>query len=167
MAVTIVSPAPPQKKIIKLADMVNLGRDVEVAEGQFIRMHALTLQQMIELFLEAQDEFLPLYAAGLDGLSVETLAPFLLSSPVLVAKIIAIASDDAENFVTVQKHMPATVQLIALAEVWKASVPDAKKAQELLSEVTALLRTLQAKGKDLEVQQKASASPESNLSNAS
>ena len=57
----------------------------------------------------------------------------------MVAEIIALASDEPESVEAVKK-LPATVQLIALAEVWKASVPDPKKARELLSEVTALLR---------------------------
>ena len=38
--------------------------------------------------------------------------------------------------------MPATVQLIALSEIWRASVPDQKKARLLLSEVTKALQKL-------------------------
>jgi hypothetical protein len=38
--------------------------------------------------------------------------------------------------------MAATVQLIALSEIWSISVPDQKKARLLLSEVTNLLQKL-------------------------
>jgi hypothetical protein len=44
----------------------------------------------------------------------------------------------------VAKGMPATVQLIALGEIWKLSVPDPKKARELLSEVMVLSQKLNA-----------------------
>ena len=69
-----------------------------------------------------------------------------MSAPDVVAKIIAMASDEPESAPVVEKHMPATVQLIALSEIWALSVPDQKKAAQLLSEVTSLLQRLSEKG---------------------
>lgn len=128
------------KRIVKIADLVNLSRAVDVGEDQQLMVRALNLKEMVTLFIESKDSFLPLYAAGLEGAGVESLAPFLLTTPELVAKIIALASDEPESSDLIQSRMPATVQLIALYEIWKASVPDPKKARELLSEVTALLQ---------------------------
>ena len=59
------------------------------------------------------------------------------------------ASDEPESAAIVEKHMPATVQLIALSEIWKASVPDQKKASLLLSEVTTLLQKLSEKSEPI------------------
>jgi len=42
----------------------------------------------------------------------------------------------------IEQKMAATVQLIALSEIWSISVPDQKKARLLLSEVTNLLQKL-------------------------
>lgn len=140
-----------EKKKAKLADLAQLETaSIDLNATQQFDVRALTLREMVILFVESRDSFLPLYAAGLKGVKgSESLAPFLVSSPDLVAKIIAFASDEPETWQIVQKRMPATVQLIALYEIWKLSVPDPKKAQELLSEVMALLQKLSAKGESL------------------
>lgn len=131
------------KKTVKIADLAQLTQAVDISDDQQIIVRALNLREMVTLFVEARDVFLPLYGAGLQGeVTVEQLAPFLMSSPGLVAKIIAIASDEPESAEHVEKHMAATVQLIALSEVWKLSVPDQKKASQLLSEVTKQLQKL-------------------------
>lgn len=129
------------KRTVKLADLVNRPRPVDVSDEEQILVRALTLKEMVTLFLESQEAFLTLYAAGLKGGDMEeALSPFLLTAPELIAKIIALASDEPESKDAVETSMPATVQLIALVEVWKASVPDPKKASELLSEVMAQLQ---------------------------
>ena len=140
------------KKIVKIADLAQLSRPVEISEDAQILVRALNLREMITLFMESKDTFLALYAAGLDGASAEQLGPFLLTAPELVAKIIALASDDPDSATAVETKMPATVQLIALSEIWRASVPDPKKARELLSEVTALLQKLVVKGEKLQIE---------------
>lgn len=136
------------KQTIKIADLAQLGADVDVSETQSIHVRALTLKEMVALFVESQEVFLPLFEMGLSNPTPEQLAPFLLSAPNMVARIIALASDEPDQSETIEAKMPATVQLIALFEVWKASVPDPKKAKELLSEVTALLRKLEKDGKE-------------------
>ena len=136
-----------QKTVVKIADLAQLGRTVDISEDQSIWVRPLNLREMVSLFIDSREVFLPLYAAGLDGnVTADSLAPFLLSAPEVVARVIAMASDDPESAPVVEKLMPATVQLIALSEIWKASVPDQKKATQLLSEVTALLQKLSEKG---------------------
>ena len=129
------------KKTIKLSDLANRTRPVDVSETEQIEVRALNLREIITLFVDEKDAFLPLYSAGLDGkVTVEQLGPFLLTSPALVARIIAMASDEPESAPDVEKNMAATVQLIALSEIWQISIPDQKKARQLLSEVTSLLQ---------------------------
>jgi hypothetical protein len=131
------------KQTVKIADLAQLTRPVDISEDQQIMVRALNLREMVSLFIDSRDTFLPLYAASLEGVNtVEALGPFLLTAPEVVAKIIAMATDEPESAAVVEKNMPATVQLIALSEIWKASVPDQKKANQLLSEVTKLLQKL-------------------------
>ena len=134
------------KHTIKIADLAQLSRPVDISDTEQIMVRALNLREMVTLFVDAREVFLPLYAAGVEGkVDAEQLAPFLLTAPEVVAKIIAMATDEPESASVVEQKMPATVQLIALSEIWKASVPDAKKARELLSEVTTLLQRLNDK----------------------
>jgi hypothetical protein len=134
------------KQVVKIADLAQLTSTVDVSDDKQIVVRALSLREMVKLFVESYDAFMPLYAAGLSGdFSVEKMAPFLLTSPEVVAKIIAMASDEPDSADKVEQHMASTVQLIALAEVWKLSVPDPKKASLLLSEVTRLLQSLSEK----------------------
>lgn len=131
------------KTTIKIAELANLGRPVDISEDQQIMVRALNLREIVALFVDSREIFIPLYAAGIEGkLAPEQLGPFLLSAPDVVARIIAMASDEPEQATIIETRMPATVQLIALAEIWKASIPDQKKARLLLSEVTALLQKL-------------------------
>jgi len=132
------------KQVVKIAELAQLSRPVDISETQQIMVRALNLREMVTLFVESQDVFLPLYAMSLEGKtsSVEAFGPFLLSAPEVVAKIIAMATDEPDTTDIIQTRMPATVQLIALAEIWEASVPDKKKASQLLSEVTKLLQKL-------------------------
>lgn len=131
------------KQTVKIADLAQLSRPVDISDDQQILVRALNLREIVTLFVESREMFLPLYTAGVEGkVSPEDLGPFLMTAPEVVAKIIAMATDEPESAAQVEKHMPATVQLIALSEIWQASVPDQKKARQLLSEVTALLQRL-------------------------
>lgn len=139
-----------QKQTIKVADLLQMATPVEVDKNKQIMVRALSLKEMIELFMGQTENFLSLYAHGLEGKTdVEALTPFLLACPDLIAKIIAVATDEPDAFEAIESRMPATVQLIALQEIWKLSVPDPKKAQELLSVVMALLQKLDKKGSQI------------------
>jgi len=138
------------KQVVKITDLAQLSRPVDISDDKQIMVRALNLREMVTLFVDSRDVFLPLYAAGVEGrMNPDDLAPFLLSAPQVVAQIIAMAGDEPESASTVEKLMPATSQLIALSEIWRASVPDQKKAKQLLSEVTALVQKLSEKGENL------------------
>lgn len=132
-----------QKTVVKIADLAQLNRLVDISDEQQISVRPLNLREIVQLFIESREVFLPLYAAGVEGrVTPDDLGPFLLSAPEIVARIIAMAMDEPDKVAAVEKQMPATVQLIALSEIWKASIPDQKKASQLLSEVTKLLQKL-------------------------
>ncbi|PWT91214.1 MAG: hypothetical protein C5B54_05775, partial [Acidobacteria bacterium] len=107
------------KKTVKIGDLTQLTRPVSISEDEQILVRPLTLKEMVSLFFDSRDAFLALYQAGVEGATPESLAPFLLTAPELVAKIIAIASDDPGSAKSVENHLPGTVQLIALHEVWQ------------------------------------------------
>jgi hypothetical protein len=130
---------------IKISDLLNLSTVVEVSPGKpGLPVRALSLNEMMKLFMDSQDIFLKLYSMGFTMNRSQDLAGFLLAAPEVVVRIIAVASDCEGQEEDIAK-IPATVQLIALFEIWKLSVPDPKKAKELLSEVTAQLRRLSPK----------------------
>lgn len=141
------------ERVLKLVDLANAKTKVVTGDDEAILVRGLTLKEMIDLFMENAETFLQLYAVGLENITPETLTPFLLSAPTMVARVIAFACDEPESAETVEKYMPATVQLIALEAAWKRSVPDPKKASELLSQVTALLQQMLEKGKQIKDQQ--------------
>ena len=55
------------KQVIKIADLAQLGRTVDISDDQSIRVRALNLREMVNLFMDSQEVFLPLYAAGIEG----------------------------------------------------------------------------------------------------
>ena len=134
------------KPKLRIADLLPIAGRVEVSTGNFLPIRPLYLDEMINLFLGYRSTFLSMYATSIDADAGIGFAPFLTVAPELVAKIIALASD-TEGQEDDIKLMPATVQLIALHDIWKLSVPDPKKAAELLSEVTGQLLKLKEKQK--------------------
>jgi hypothetical protein len=140
----------PKKKTVKIADLMQVSKFVDISDTEQIMVRPLSLREMMTLFLSETDNFISLYNQGIEGKTdVEALTPFLLACPQLIARIIGFAMDEPDGYETIEKHMPATVQLIALSEIWKLSVPDPKKAQELLSVVMALLRKLSERGREV------------------
>jgi hypothetical protein len=145
----------PKNALVRLEDLVQESRPITVAPGKELMVRALGLREMVQVLVAHTEDFMSLYSAGVgfkvgdDAANVEMLAPFLLACPDLVATVIAYATD-APDKVEIAKTLPATVQLIALAEVWRLTVPDAKKMQELLSVVMALLQKLGEKQKRAE-----------------
>lgn len=137
---------PKEKRRLKLLDLVNTEDEVEVAPGDWLGVRPLTLEEMIHLLMNFQGAFLSLYEKALNTGNLEDmdLGAFILAAPALVAKIIAISTDGDEPGMMdkIRTGMAATVQLIALTKIMKISVPDPKKAAELLSVVTAQLRNL-------------------------
>lgn len=131
--------------MVKIADLLPVSESVEVAPGKFLVLHPLSLDEMLKLFMAHQTSFLALYAKGMQSKENPDLAPFLLVAPELVSTMIAYAADAVGQEADVAL-LPATVQLIALEAIVRLSVPDPKKAKELLSGVMAQLRRLSQKG---------------------
>lgn len=129
---------------VKISDLLQLDSKVEIAPGKFLPIHGLSLDAMLSLFMSHQTEFMILYEQGqqMKGrMDATVLHPFLLAAPDFVAKVIALASDSTGQEDDIKK-IPSTAQLIALHEIWKLSVPDPKKAGELLSVAMEQLRRL-------------------------
>lgn len=130
-------------KLVKLSDLVNNKKVIEISDEMSIEVRPLPVKTMVNLLVNQTDKFIELYSLGAEGkLTAKDLGPFLVAAPRLVADIIALASGEPEKAEEVENYMPASVQLIALGEIWKLSVPDPKKAKELLSGVTSLLQKL-------------------------
>src|SRR5689334_15848153 len=98
------------KRTLKLKEIgelssrpVEAGKDMDGNDVQFM-VRGLSLQEIIQVFLESQDAFLSLYAAAVkDEMTVQMFAPFLLSAPEMVARIIALASDEPESVKTIAR----------------------------------------------------------------
>jgi hypothetical protein len=124
---------------IKIADLLAKPETVEVAPGVPLDLHPLSLLQIVELMMNHQHAFVSLYAEAQK--KEPNYTQFLLAAPDFIAQVIKMGTD-AEDDLDVIKRLPGTVQLIAIQKIYKLSVPDAKKLQELLSEATAALRQL-------------------------
>ena len=129
---------------VNIADLLAPPIKILVAEGKFLELRALTLQEMVNLLINNETLFMTLYSQFQEGGSPEKkIGAMLALAPEFVVQLIAIAADAIGQELSISR-LPPTVQLIAIHELWKASVPDPKKAGELLSEVMGQLRKLHA-----------------------
>ena len=134
-----------------LADLLEQEESVDLGKGRKLFVRPLSLEEMVGLFVVHGDTLVQLYELMFMP-GEPKFGPFLLSAPGLVAQIIAISSDpertgeqtkeEAENAAAqmIKSKMPASSQVEALQVIWRMSVPDPKKLEELLSEATVLLR---------------------------
>jgi hypothetical protein len=135
-----------KSNVVNLAALLDVCvSSVEVAPGKTFTVRPLNLEEMVKLLISNQEAFFHMYAAAVEGQKndVMNLAPVLMAAPEMAAMVIAIASDQEpldEAAAAVQARMPAAVQLIALTEIFKLSVPDPKKTYALLSEVMGRLQ---------------------------
>lgn len=128
---------------VKISDLLEPPVAVKVGKGTvFIR--ALMLSEIVQLLMSRQEEFLSIYA---EGSSVKpNYAKFLLATPDMVADILSLSMDAAGQQADIKK-LPGSVQLTALAETWRLSVPDPKALKESLSMVMVELQGLSSEGK--------------------
>ncbi|KVR21724.1 hypothetical protein WK13_34870 [Burkholderia ubonensis] len=122
---------------IKIVDLLAKPESVEVSPGNFLELHPLGLEQIVALLTEHSQAFVSMYAEAQK--EQPNYAQFILAAPEFVATAIKMAAN-ADDPVEDVKRLPGTVQLIALEKIYKLSVPDAKKFQELLFAATAALR---------------------------
>ena len=142
-----------ERRKFSVAALLEGPNEVQVGPDLWMPIKPLSLREIISLFLENANQFMSLYAATMgqseregtkgEKNDMEVYATFLVSAPEMVARIIAIASESGEEPETIkaiETRMAGTVQLIALAEIMKWSVPDPKKFVALLSEVMGHLQ---------------------------
>ena len=128
--------------IVRMSDLVVNTELLEIQQGSFVEVTALTLKQITGLFVEFQDSLIALYAESQK--KDPQYGSIVLTAPDMVSKIIAY-STGAEGHEQKVSRLPITVQLIALAMIWRLSVPDPKKLVEALSALMSELQTLNPK----------------------
>jgi hypothetical protein len=128
-----------EKKMVKISDLFQKPEQIEVNPGQFLEVQGIPLSDIVAMLWSNQEAFLSIYASGQQ--EKPNYAMMLISAPHMVAQVIA-AGADAKGQEEDIERLPAAVQLIALATIWKMTAPDPKKLQECLSTVLAELRTL-------------------------
>lgn len=130
----------------KIADLLPMPVEVSVGKGKLVLRH-LELQEIVQLLFQHSDTFLAMYMES------ESPAPnyfkFLTLAPDLCATTIAMASDDLENANDYRK-LPFSVQLIALEQVWRISVPDPKGLGEMFKNLMNELKHLSEQAEKLE-----------------
>jgi hypothetical protein len=122
---------------IKISDLLPKPVEVEVGTGTLV-VNALDLKGITRVVQKHRETILHLIATAQKG--KPDFAGALEQAPDMVATIIALAAD-AEGQEEDIRKLPGTVQLTAMAEIWKVSVPDVKKLLSSLSGVMARAKT--------------------------
>lgn len=128
---------------VKISDLLEQPVVVKVGKGS-LTVRALSLSEIVQLLMSRQEEFLSIYAEG--SSAKPNYTKFLLATPDMVADILSLAMCAPGQQADIKK-LPGTVQLTALAETWRLSVPDPKALKESLSVVMAELRELSSNEK--------------------
>lgn len=118
---------------VRIADLLPAPRQVSVGPTTALELRGLTLTEITTLLSKYKNLLVMFIDAG--ATKAETV---IAQSPDMVAEIIAIAADAADQVEDV-KRLPFAVQVEAVAAVWELSVPDVKKLIESLSKVAAAL----------------------------
>ena len=112
---------------VNIADLLTQKIEVQVAEGKFLELRPLNLKEMITLLLTNKELFIGLYSQfQAEGSVEQKVGGLLLAAPEFIAQIIAMGADAVGQEEMIMR-LPPTVQLIAVHDLWKASVPDPKK----------------------------------------
>jgi hypothetical protein len=124
---------------INIADLMDDSVPVQVSSKGSMLMRALTLQEIVQVLLTYKDDFVSIYG---EALSAEpNYAGILVAAPAMVADIIALSADAVGQEPDIMR-LPASVQLTAIATVWRLSAPNPKELLASLSMVMAQLREL-------------------------
>lgn len=116
----------------KFADLLPQPVEVQVSEGKSFQVKGVTLEDLSKLIATYRDDFLMLLYSSRAG-GEPDYAQVILAAPNMVADLISMASGSPEDREEA-KTLPFAVQLTALADIWRLSVPDPKKFQSLLSQ---------------------------------
>lgn len=134
---------------VKISDLVPVPAKVNTGAG-VLEVHGLSTGDITRLLMVYKKEFLGLISSA-GGNGGPDYAGVMLTAPDMVADIIAMASDAVGQEEDV-KRLPGPVQLAALLEIWRLSVPDVKKLKESLSMVMGQLGVLQSPAKPVKGQ---------------
>lgn len=121
---------------VKFADLIPQPIQIQVGDGAF-SVNPLGLDHLAALLHRYREAFLALYVEGTEA--QPDYSKLMNSATDMVTDIIAMAADALGQEEDIKK-LPGTVQLTALAEIWRLSVPDPKKLVESLSVVMGGLR---------------------------
>lgn len=117
---------------VKISDLLPKPINVPVGGDQFLTVKSLDLKAITKVIQAHREPILQLIATAQGG--KPDFAVALEMAPDMVATIIAHASGTEGQEEDI-KQLPGTVQLMAMAEIWKVSVPDVKKLLDSLSGV--------------------------------
>jgi len=136
---------------VKISELLPKPVDVDAGTGTF-QVRALNMKELVQLILDHRDGMVALFDGGMGG----DLSRFVDEAPDLARDIIALSAgvSDPEEVEAIEQ-LPGTVQLVAMLEIWRLTVPQPKKLIELLS----ALRTQVEKAKVVAENQKAGPPP--------
>ena len=149
------------KKRYSLAEVLGEPDTVEIF-GKEVNVYPLTITDMVAFMMGYKADFLQLYSrldmnkTALEFADDPDINIQIMHAPRMFAEIIAVSTGDASVAPAVEKQLSQRVQLIALHQIWKISVPDPKRQADLLSEVMGKLLKLTG-----ELKQKREQTPES------
>lgn len=116
---------------VKISDLLPKPAEIPVGVGS-LTVVALDLEAIVQVLMNYREQILHLIATAQNG--KPDFAGVLKDAPDMVATIIAHAADAVGQEADIRK-LPGTSQLMAMAEIWKLSVPDVKKFLDSLSGV--------------------------------
>lgn len=125
---------------VKISDLLPAPIEVKVAEGKppLVLRH-LELNEMVKLLFSHANDFLAMYAESQEA--SPNYIKFVSIAPALCAEAISMAADDVDNAKDYRK-LPFSVQMVALQQLWKVSVPDPKAFGETLKMIVEELKRL-------------------------
>jgi hypothetical protein len=117
---------------VKISDLLVKPIAIPVGGGNELMVKPLSMDAIVSVIKDYREPILQLIATAQQG--KPDFAAALTMAPNMVASIIAFAAD-AQGQEEDVKQLPGPVQIHAMAEIWKASVPDVKKLIDSLSGV--------------------------------
>lgn len=123
--------------VVKISALLPSWQNIDTGNGQ-LAVRSIDLKGIVELFTRYKPAVTDIIAKAKAGDS--SIAELIVNhAPMLGASIIAKGAN-AEGQEDDIIQLPGAVQLIAIAEIWRASVPDVKKLIDSLSAVSEQLQ---------------------------
>lgn len=126
--------------MVKISDLLPITSSIRISDTQSLEVRALSFEEITRLVWVYKDVVVSMFGES-QNLKDVSYERFLMAAPELCADIIAMGADAIGQQDDI-KRLPGTVQLIALTEIWRLSVPDPKKLLESLTKILGELREL-------------------------